>query len=382
MSDSDDRRIRICHVITNLSVGGAQETVLALARGIQADHDVTVVAGPSERSWVSDALAGVDVRVVNVPSLVRPIRPLADVRALFSLWRTFKRLSPDVVHTHSSKAGVLGRIAAIAARVPVRVHTIHGWSFHQYQPAVVQKGYRLLERVLAYRTSRLVAVSRPDIDKGIAAGIGRPETYVLIRSGIDLSRFQSAEREKARANIGVPAHAPIVGTVGRLSVQKDPLTLLHAFAGLHARDALLVFVGDGPLRAETESAAVRAGVADRVRFMGARDDVAGLLPGFDVFALSSRWEGLPRVVLEAMASGVPVVATDVDGVPEVVEDGVTGRSVKPGDVDALCAALDELLADAQLRDKFAVAAGSRLEQFSEHLMVEETAALYRTLIGA
>jgi glycosyltransferase involved in cell wall biosynthesis len=277
------------------------------------------------------------------PPLVRRIAPSHDVRALLRLFAHFRRERPDVVHTHSSKAGILGRMAAKAARVPVVVHTVHGWSFHPEQPRPIYATYLNLERLCARLCDALVCVARPDIEEGVKQNIGRREQYRLIRSGIEVEAFQSVELSQieARQRAGLPQNAWIVGSVGRLSPQKAPDDLLAAFAQAFSSrlDAHLALVGDGPLRAALETQAQEANLSERVHFLGLRRDVPELLRAFDCFALSSHWEGLPRTLPQAMAAGLPIVATRVAGVPDAVSNGENGLLVSPSAPDELASAL-------------------------------------------
>ena len=367
--------MRVAYVITKLDVGGAQETAVRCASGLRArGHDVVLVSGravdnPGEMAH--DAIAA-GLAVVEVPSLGRAIRPLRDVVTVARLARLFRSIRPDVVHTHSSKAGIVGRLAARLARVPVVVHTVHGWSFHDRMPPPVRSAYVVLERLAARWTDRLVVVTPLDRDKGLGAWIGSPADYRLIRSGIDLSTWADAGRP-----IGAD-DAPVVGTVTRLSRQKDPLTLVRAFEHI-ARgrpDARFVVVGDGPLRADVEAELRRLGIDDRVELVGVQRDVAPIVASFAVFVSSSLWEGLPRVIIEAMAARVPVVATAVDGVAEVVHDGTTGLLAAPSDPPALAAAALRVMNDPWLRDALVAGAAALVADFDEAAMVEAHEEMY------
>ena len=379
------RRSVIAFVITRLDVGGAQQTVLELCRGLDSKRfRPVVVTGPDAGSGgtlVPEVLAtGAEVKVL--PELVSPVRPVADARAVAALRRLFRREPPALVHTHSSKAGVVGRAAARPMGVPV-VHTVHGWSFHDRMPPPARWTYQVIERALARRTDALVVVADADRRTGLALGVGRPDQYVCIRSGVDLRVAAPGDRERARAALGLNGNRPVVGFVGRLAPQKDPHTLLRAFLRVHTDlpDAVLVMVGEGPMRHGLEQAARATGLAASVRFAGSRRDVPELLPAFDVLALPSRWEGMPRVLVEAAAAGVPVVATPVGGVTDFVEDGATGLLVPPGDPAALAGALGRLLGDEPLRAGLRARARARAAAFSADEMVRVTERLYEQLLS-
>jgi glycosyltransferase involved in cell wall biosynthesis len=340
------RPLRVCHVITRLIVGGAQEAAIyACAYVDQGSFSSVLVAGPQTGAEgdLRDLAGGLGVPIVQAPSLVREIAPGRDVRALRQLRRVFRELRPDVVHTHSSKAGLLGRLAARRERVPTIVHTVHGWSFHDQMAPLTRAAYVRLERRAARWTDRIVTVSTLDREKGLAARVGVSSQYRTIHELNDLRRYSAGDhtRSAARASLGLPLDSFVVGAVGRLSEQKDPQTWVRAasLVAAQAPDARFVMIGDGDLRAVTERAAAELGVADRLLLTGLRDDVPAILPAMDVLLLTSRWEGLPLVIPQAMAAGVPVVATAVDGNREIVHDGENGLLAPPGDPELLAGAV-------------------------------------------
>jgi glycosyltransferase involved in cell wall biosynthesis len=382
------RRLKICHIITRLIVGGAQEnTIFSCARLDPARYETLLVAGPETgpEGDLQDEARRLGVRLVRVEPLVREPRPRRDAAALAALWRVLRRERPDLVHTHSSKAGALGRTAAWLAGVPA-VHTVHGWSFHDYMPWAARRLYVSAERVLARRTQRLIVVSRRDRDKGLRAGIGRASQYVLVRSGVDLGTFRAdpAGGAAVRAALGLPAGARVVGAVTRLTEQKDPRTLLRVAARVipERADVYFVLAGDGPLRRELEETAATLGLGARIRFLGICRDVPALMTAFDVLVACSLWEGLPRVVPEAMAVGVPVVAAGVDGVPEAIEDGVSGLLAPPGDVTGLADRLLRILSDADLARRLAGSARDRVQEFDLSLMIAQLDGVYRDVLAA
>lgn len=376
--------VRVCHVITRLIVGGAQEAAVLSCAAVDRDEfESTLVFGPQTGSEGSlQPLAqrlGVETEVV--PSLVREVAPIRDVRAARALRALFRARRPDIVHTHSSKAGLVGRWAAHRELFPVVVHTVHGWSFHEHMPAWLSATYVRLERRAARWCDRIVTVSDLDREKGLAAGIGRPEQYVTIREINDLAPYEqhAGERHEARRHLGLGADEVVVGTVGRLTEQKDPFTWLRSASLVADRrpDARFVMVGDGPLRGEAAQLAKDVGLEDRLVITGLRDDVPALLPAFDVFLLTSRWEGLPLVIPQAMASGVPVVASTVDGNREVLDDGHNGLLVPPGVSAPIAAAVLELLGDAGLRDRIVDAGRRTAREYTLRNTIPRLESLYR-----
>ena len=380
------RPLRVLHVITRMMVGGAQEnTLLSCALIDPTLYPSTLLTGPEtglEGSLHEEAAAR-GVQVIVEPNLVRRISPWHDFLATLRLRRVMRTGRYDIVHTHSSKAGILGRLAARWAGVPVIVHTAHGWGFNDEQPWYVYWLYVVLERVCAPFTGALVVVGAPNRDKGLKLGIGRPEQYRLIRSGIEVQAFRDVRttRDEARRRLGLPADAFVIGSVGRLEGQKAPLDLLAAFAPVAAEhpEAHLVYVGEGSWRGELEAAIARAGLSGRVHLAGLRRDVPELLRAFDVFALASRWEGLPRVFPQAMAAGLPIVATRVDGAPDAVTPGENGWLVDVGDTAAMAKVLRALADDPAMARRMGAAGRARVDEFSVERMVDALAELYDTL---
>ena len=379
--------MKVFNVITKLAVGGAQETALAYCAGLDPERWETVLVTGPESSPEGDLFDEADrrgVRVEVVPSLARRVNPVRDLRAVVELVLLFRRERPDVVHTHSSKAGLVGRLAARIAGVPVVAHTVHGWSFHEGMSPVARAVAVSLERTTARWTWPLVVVAEADAEIGVGAGIGQPHQYAVVRSAIDVDglRRAAASRAAARAALGVPEGVPVVGAVTRLCRQKDPETLLRA-ARLVVElrpGTRFVVVGDGPLRPQVERLLDELDLRDHVTLLGRRSDVDVLLPGFDAFVLASRWEGLPRVIVEAMAVGVPVVSTDVGGVAEAVEDQVSGLLVPPGDFVALGNALVRVLDEPGLSARLRSEAAARVDEFDVGRMVDRLDDLYTGLL--
>jgi len=374
---------RILHVITRLELGGAQRNTLFTVTHLDRERfQVGLAWGPGDR-LDGEAEASAHVELFPLGDLVRPVSARRDLLALHGLRKVIRRFRPHVVHTHSSKAGVLGRCAARLERVPAVVHSIHGWGFTPLQSRMRRAVFVLAERAAARWTTHFIAVSRANLEEGVRRGLLDAERCSVIRSGIDLAAYRlPRDRGAARQKLGLPTDALVVTQVSNFKPQKAPLDFVRAAARV-ARDverAFFMIVGDGPLRPEARSLGDALGLGDRLRLPGWLHDIPPVLAATDVAALSSRHEGLPRVVVEALAAGVPVVATAVDGTPEVVKDGVNGFLVPPGAVSRLADRLAGLLTDGERRRAMAAVAPLGLEEFDIHEMVRKQEALYSCLV--
>jgi glycosyltransferase involved in cell wall biosynthesis len=381
--------IPVLHAITRLIVGGAQENTMYTAALLDKSRfQVEVISGPqtgSEGSLIEEVRQR-GVALTILPDLVRQVSPVHDLRALVKLARRMTARGYTIVHTHSSKAGVIGRLAARLANTPIIVHTVHGWSFHEHMPAWKKQMYIFLERLAASFSDAIIVVARADIEKGLRAGIGRPDQYHLIRSAIPLEAFDPGpvDRQAARGKLGIDENALVLGNVGRFSPQKNPLDWIRV-ASMVARESAecrFLLVGDGPLRGEVEALIAAEGLSQRTILTGLRRDVPDMLAAMDVFLLTSLWEGLPRVIPQAMAMGVPVVANRADGTAEAIEDGASGYLCQPGDLDCLAARCLELLSSRERRRAMgACGRAYALREFELKAMVAQIAALYETLLA-
>jgi glycosyltransferase involved in cell wall biosynthesis len=370
-----------------LEWGGAQENTLYTLEALDPrKFDRVLMAG---KGGMLDARASriPGCRFHKVDSLVREIRPASDARAYLCLRRLLREEKrraggiPLIVHTHSSKAGILGRAAARRAGAEAIVHSIHGFGFNEEQPAPLRGLLAGLERMASRWTDAFVAVSEENIRLGVREGIFPREKARLIRSGFDTARFLGGSREKGRLLLGLPPDAPVVGTIAAFKPQKAPLDFVEVARRVRERipAARFVMVGDGELRKEVERAAAKASLGDRLLLAGWREEIPDLLRAFDVFLLTSRWEGLPKVVPQSLLSGVPVVATAVDGTREIVDDGADGYLLPPGDVAGLARRVSDLLAgDAAVNPHFK--RDRLLREFDQDEMVRAQERLYEELL--
>ncbi|HZQ02841.1 MAG TPA: glycosyltransferase family 4 protein [Gaiellaceae bacterium] len=385
-------RIRVVRVIARLNMGGPALHVAYLTKGLeQRGYDTTLVAGSlargeSSMSFVAEELG---VEVYPLPQLSREISPVYDTLSVLRLVGLIKRTRPQILHTHTAKAGAVGRLAAALAgdaRPPIVVHTFHGHVLRGYFNPVLSYLFRELERVLAAGTTRLVAVGPQVRDDLVALGVAPGEKFTVIRLGIDLDDRISGEQERRhelRRLFGVPPETFVVGWIGRMTAIKRVPDVLQAFRRLLDRGlaARLCLVGDGPDRVRVERIAHDLGISRSTLFIGYQRDVAPYYAFFDALLLPSANEGTPVVAIEALASARPVVATRVGGVPDVVTDGVDGYLVAVGDVGAMANRLAELAADPGLRRRLGAAGRERVvERYRVERLIDDVDALYRELL--
>ncbi|NQU09271.1 glycosyltransferase family 4 protein [bacterium] len=378
--------MRICHIITRLIVGGAQENTVATCIGLlRRGHTVDLVIGPQtgpEGSLARQAsAAGVPLLVVD--QLRRAPHPVWDLAACLALARLFRARRYDLVHTHSGKAGFLGRLAARWAGVPIVIHTIHGPSFHPHQNPLGNWLFTWAERLAAEWTDRLVSVADAMTEQYLAAGVGQPAQYLTIRSGMDIAAFRNAKPEpELRARLGLNAGDLVVGKVARLFRLKGHEYLLAAAPRIVAAvpRAKFLLVGDGAYRARFEREARARGLADRFVFAGLVPpaDMPRYIALMDVLVHLSLREGLPRTLPQALAGGKPVVAFDVDGAREVCLPGETGLLLRAGDTAGLAAAVSRLLQDRSLARTMGERGQALVSaEFTEERMVAAIDDLYR-----
>jgi glycosyltransferase involved in cell wall biosynthesis len=382
--------MRVTHIITRLIVGGAQQNTIATVQGLhrQAGVEVHLLAGPTRgpEGSLESEVASIPGRFALIPELVRPLHPWHDARALHRLIQFLRQRRPDIVHTHSGKAGFLGRIAAYRAGVPVIIHTIHGPSFGPFQGVLSNGLYRSAERFAARVTTRFVVVADAMTRQYLAAGVGRPEQYVRVFSGFALDPFLTARRDPAeQARWGIRPDELVVGTIARLFKLKGHDDLIDVAPALVAQVPRIKFllVGDGAWRGRLEARVRRLGLSRHFVFAGLVPpaDIPRMIGLMDILVHLSRREGLARALPQALAAGRPVVAYDCDGAREVCRDNETGFCVPPGDRQRLVERLLLLARDPTLRERLGGQGQAWVRQeFAESAMVEKLLALYRQLL--
>jgi glycosyltransferase involved in cell wall biosynthesis len=388
-----DRPVKVLRVIARLNMGGPALHVAYLAAGLrERGYDTTLVAGTLARGEDSMAFVAEElgVRVERVPELGREIAPLRDLRAAGELAALIRRERPQILHTHTAKAGAVGRVAALLAgdaRPPIVVHTFHGHVLRGYFDPVRTQGFRLLERWLATTTTKLIAVSPQVRDDLVALGVAPAEKFVVIRLGIELERRVETDdgaRAETRRLLGVPDDAFVVGWIGRMTGVKNTDAVLEAFRRLQddGVDAYLCMVGDGPDRDKVERRAHELGVVRRCLFLGYQEDVAPFYAAFDTMILPSVNEGTPVSAMEALAAGRPVVATRVGGIPDVVEDGEDGYLADPGHTVQLAEQLARLARDPELRARMGAHGRARVvDRYAVARLLDDVDRLYLSLLA-
>ena len=375
---------RVLHIITRMDVGGSSDdTLILVTRMPRREFDSALISGPTldPVPGLAERLAEAAVPWIQVPHLRRPVSVPRDLMALRDLRQRIRALGPDIVHTHSSKAGFVGRMAARMAGVPRIFYTPHGHVFHSYYGPPLTRMFIALERFAARFTERIVVLTDAEAEQHLAVGVGRPGQFVKIPSGVDLAavRAEAAGGARVRRELGLSGETPVIGTVARLVAVKGLCYLVEAMPEILGRcpDAHLVLAGDGDQRPTLERLARELGVADRVHLLGFRRDAAAVTAALNVFVLPSLNEGQGRVLVTAMALGVPIVATKVGGVPEVVEDGCQGLLVPAADPRALGQAVAAVLTRPECAAALGAAGRSRAPLFSSEVMVARHAELYR-----
>ena len=390
-------KIKVIHVITRFDKGGAAENTLLTVKGLDSSrYEVILIRGlsyesnmgPSEIRAVETCLEDAGrkgVRILTIPELVRRIYPLSDLRAFFKLIRIFREERPHIVHTHTSKAGLLGRWAARLAGVPVIIHTPHGHVFWGYFNRWKTAVYIFLERLTATITDRIITLTGQEKKDHLRYHIARENKFTVIHSGVDLSRFANVQAHgtEMKKKLGIPKGTFVVGTVGRLTAIKGHKYLIEAARKilLTRPDMTFIFLGDGELMNDLKSQAASSGIYDKVRFLGWREDVAEVMSTFDLFVLPSLNEGMGKVLVEAMAMGKPIIASHVGGISDLVKNEENGLLVPPEDAEAIARSILILHSSPMKRKEMGEKGKAIAVEYGADSMVQKIDRLYGELVG-
>jgi glycosyltransferase involved in cell wall biosynthesis len=390
LADESVRPIRVLHIITRMIVGGAQENTLLSVVGLDAmpDYEVTLLSG-IDRGREGELLtqARETARLLIVPEMGRSINPLSDLIAFWKIYKLIKAGRYQIVHTHASKAGVLGRLAARLAGTPIIVHTLHSLVFHDYQPWIVNRAWWLAKKICAPVTDFYISVSDVISEKAIAAGIAKPEKFRTIYSGMELDWFLNAkfDAEKVKREFGIPLDAPVVGKIARLFPLKGHDQLMDAAPAIVKQipNVRFLLIGDGILHEHLKERAKKYGILDNFVFAGLieRTRIPEMISAMDVVVHTSLREGLARVLPQALAMGKPCVSFDIDGAREVVINDETGYLVKAFDSAGLADGVIRLLESEELRMQFGENGRRHVDpNFRAEKMVADISDVYQRLL--
>ena len=392
-------KTKVVHIITRLDKGGSAENTLLTASLMDKErYEVFLIRGLSLESDMSPAesdVLGYDltraeakgVRVFTIPSLVRRLSPIDDLRAFISIYRLLKEIKPRIVHTHTSKAGILGRWAAYLARVPIIIHTPHGHVFYGYFGRPLTRIFILLERYSSYITDKIVTLTDKEGEEHLQSKIAPKAKFITIHSGVVLERYSPSNINQIdinglKAQLGLSNEVAIVGTVGRLAPVKGHEYFIKAAGKIlkNFPETRFLLIGEGELRSYLEGLCLELGISQQVLFLGWRDDIPALLALMDVFVLPSLNEGMGRVLVEAMAVGKPIVAFRVGGIPNLIQDRENGILVLPKDIEGLARAITTLLASRTLMEELRAKGTAKAPLYSAENMVQKIEALYEALL--
>lgn len=390
-------KIKCVHIITRFDKGGSSENTFLTAVGLnKTGYEVVLIKGLSHESQMERPEAEATaknlleagksgVRIITLAHLVRKIRPLHDLLAFSDLVKILKQEKPRIVHTHTSKAGILGRLAARIAGVPVIIHTPHGHVFYGYFGKGKTAFYILLEKLAARITDKIITLTEREKREHVEFLRISEEKLTVIHSGVDMRKFppSSVDPGETKRKTGIPVGACVVGAVGRLTAVKGHIHLLAAAAKVIAArsDTVFILLGDGELKSELAEAANKLGIKEKVRFLGWRSDVADIMSAFDIFVFPSLNEGMGKVLVEAMAAGKPIIASDVCGVADLITHGKNGLLVPPADPQALADGIESLLSDPARARELAAEGRKLAQSYSSDAMLTKIEELYRSLLN-
>ncbi|MEW6089021.1 MAG: glycosyltransferase family 4 protein [bacterium] len=374
---------KIIQIVTKLELGGAQVIVLDLCRKLIAENMEVILITNDEGILVPDAKAIKNLKIYFVPELDRKINIKKDIKCLITLSKILKKEKPYIVHTHSSKAGILGRLAARINKVPIVVHTIHGFAFNESQNAFYNKFIVFLERLSARWADILIAVSYDVMLKGQHKNIGREDQYRVICNGVDISLLRNIKIDKNNKikELNLDASFPIIGMIACLKPQKSPQDFVKVAETVlqKNKNAQFILIGDGILRNEVEMLINNYELEDNVHLLGWRRDIPDLLSIMDIFVLTSLWEGLPLTVLEAMTCKKPVVVTNIDGNKDIVIDGQNGFLCEPGNIKQMAEKIIYLIENPYYAETMGLSAYRFVQNFDKEKMLDGNIEIYKKL---
>jgi glycosyltransferase involved in cell wall biosynthesis len=382
------KKLKVLHTVTRMIVGGASENTMLSAQLLDKNkYDVRVLTGTklSGAASLKEEAKRRGVVMDFSETLVREINPIKDLKHFIEFASYLKKHKFDIVHTHSSKAGIIHRIVAYLMGTKVVVHSVHGWSFHDHMSSKSKKLYVALEKLCAKFCHKMITVTDKDIEKGLKENIATRDKYTTIHSSIEIDRYSSPDKPKEDIfnELGLDPNKIIIGTVSRMSEQKAPLDFLYVAKEITKiyPNTQFLFIGGGNLKSEFEAYVKEHKLEGKVVYPGVRYDVQNMLAVMDIFILTSLWEGLPRVFSQSMAAKLPVVATKVDGAPEIIEEGFNGFMTKAGKPDEVIEKLKILIEDKEKRIQMGENGFKRINpDFCVKKMVQDIDKLYQQIL--
>jgi glycosyltransferase involved in cell wall biosynthesis len=369
---------KVCIIITKLELGGSQKVATYIAEHLNKNEfDSFIISGPG---GLLDEEVSRRTKLIHISCLVREISPIKDFRALIEIYKILKDQKPDIVHTHSSKAGILGRIAAKMAGVKTIFHTIHGYGFNERQKIYVKYLYIYLERFCSMITKKLICVANEDIRKGLEYHIAKRDKFITIRAGVHINFYKNYKPQKQTRDAFIyDQNTKIISTIGPFKPQKNLADFIRAAKIIsdNVSNIRFLMIGDGQQRSQLEGLIDELGVKDKILLLGWRNDVCEILCSSDIFVLTSLWEGLPCTVVEAMCCKKAVIANAVDGVKEIVKDNETGFLIKPLDYPETAKKAIYLLNNDDINLKFGERAQASIgDEFDIDFVVSQHEKLY------
>jgi glycosyltransferase involved in cell wall biosynthesis len=383
------KKLKVAEVITRMDWGGAPDIVRITCGYLNPDfYDITLITGPSSypSAKTEEFMQSFRHKIIIIPELKREINPISDLAALIRLYFLFRRSHFDVVHTHTAKVGALGRIAAALTGKSIIIHTPHGHNFYGYFGPLLSRIIAIIEKFLAYFTDKIIALTELEKKDLIRFKVADAEKISLIYPGLELDRHLeiNIEKDRMKQHFNITPHESIVGAIGRLEPVKGLRYFIEAakeIAGQSANTKFII-VGEGSLRQKLQKQVKEAGLENKFIFTGWREDTPEILSILDILVLPSLNEAVGMILIEAQAVGVPIVASNVGGIPEVIRDGQTGILVPPGDPHSLARAINQLLADKQKRLNMSEAARAWIkDKFKPQDMADAVSSLYQELVS-
>jgi glycosyltransferase involved in cell wall biosynthesis len=360
-----DQKIKILHILTRLIAAGADENTIFTVEGVDKNLFESDLLVGSDSEIIED-IRKKGINILVEKALKRNISPINDLKALYKITKLLSNSQYQIVHTHTSKAGFIGRIAAKLAGVPVIIHTLHGLSFHEFMPKWQKYLYISMEKIVGKFTDLFISVGKNIKEKSISVGIGDAKNYVTIYSGMNLSKFENVNinLKKLKMDLGISIDAPIIGTVVRLEPRKGPQYFVDVIAKIQKKysDIIAIIVGEGSYKSELERKIRKLKLEKNIILTGYRQDIAEVISLIDVVCLTSLWEGIPRVLIQGAKLGKPLVAFDIDGNSEVIKNGINGYIIPALDIDQFAIKTLQIIRNKKLKCKMSIESKKIIDQ--------------------